>query len=179
MAAKPSSLPGCTVLHVPTLLIVTWACSIAYFDARYRRIPNVLSLGAWVLSAAVLFVHDASLTGASPSSALMGAGLGLLLTAPAYALRKLGAGDVKFLVAIGMLTSFAITLHTFLIAALLGGCMALLWLNLPAWASLVPAARLARHPGLAQWLAIPLRERRMAYGSLLSIGLLAALVTEH
>jgi prepilin peptidase CpaA len=151
------------VLHLPTWLIALWACSIAYFDARYRRIPNVLSLGAWVLGTCVLLSRHASLTGAPPASAL----------------GKLGAGDVKFMVAIGLLTSFDAAVNTFLIASLGGGLIAVLWLSLPALASTLPAHW--AHPDLmfGRWLAVPLRDRRMAFGTLLALGLLCSLWMER
>jgi prepilin peptidase CpaA len=167
------------VLHLPTWLIALWACSIAYFDARYRRIPNVLSLGAWVLGTCVLLSRHASLTGAPPASALGAAVAGFLVTWPGYALRKLGAGDVKFMVAIGLLTSFDAAVNTFLIASLGGGLIAVLWLSLPALASTLPAHW--AHPDLmfGRWLAVPLRDRRMAFGTLLALGLLCSLWMER
>lgn len=163
------------MLHYPTLLIVLWACSIAYFDARYRRIPNVLSLGAWVLGATVLLVQHSSLTGAKASSALIAAGLGLLLTLPAYLIKKLGAGDVKLLVGIGLLTSFPITMMCFFVAAMCGGLLALVWLNLPTLTSMLPLQRIPSTSGIWRWLAIPVKERRMAYGTFLALGLVVAL----
>lgn len=152
-----------------------WACSIAYFDARARRIPNILSLGGCLLGAMVLITHHASVMGAAPADALLGAGLAVALTLPAYLMKKLGAGDVKYMIAIGLLTSFKVTLHSYLIAALIAGMLALLWLSLPTACSRLPATLLRPDTALARWACIPIRERRMAFGTLLSIGLLASL----
>jgi prepilin peptidase CpaA len=160
------------------LLLALWACSIAYFDARYRRIPNVLSLGAWLVAVFVLLARHASLTGAAPFSALAAAGVGLLLTLPAYVARKLGAGDVKYMVAIGLLTSWSITLTCFVVAALCGGLVGALWLALPARLNALPGQWQARMPGVMRWAAIPLKERRVAYGALLSLGLVFGLWTD-
>jgi prepilin peptidase CpaA len=166
------------VLHLPTALLAVWVCSIAYFDARYRRIPNVLSLGAWLVAACVLLTKQTSLTGASASSALLAAGAGFAATWPAYAVRKLGAGDVKLMVAIGLLTSLSVALHTFVIAALLGGGLALLWMNAALLMSTLPPSWASASSRLGRWAAVPIKQRRMAYGSLLAVGLLGALWLE-
>lgn len=165
------------MLHYPTLLIALWACSIAYFDARYRRIPNVLSLGAWLLAAVVLLTRHTSMTGEPVSSALFAAGFGLLVTLPAYALKKLGAGDVKFLVGIGLLTSLPVTMACFLVAALCGGLLAVFWLNLPILLNTLPARWRPRSKGFGDWAGMPVQDRRMAYGTLLAFGLISALWT--
>ncbi|MFT3857966.1 MAG: A24 family peptidase [Aquabacterium sp.] len=163
------------VLHGPTLLLLLWACSIAYFDARYRRIPNVLSLGAWLLGLAVLAIHQSSLMGAPWSSALWAAGFGLLATLPAYLVRKLGAGDVKFMVAIGLLTSLPVTIRCFVVAAGCAGLMALFWLAIPHLRHALAPPWQGNGSRLARWLDVPASQRRMAFGTLLSAGLLASL----
>jgi prepilin peptidase CpaA len=152
---------------------------MAYFDARYRRIPNAMSLGAWVLGIGVLLSHQTSLTGAPASSALGAAAAGFLVTWPGYALHKLGAGDVKFMVAIGLLTSFEITLNCFVIAALLGGLMAMLWMKMPALSHMLPARWAHANSQFGRWVAIPVKERRMAYGTFLAFGLLCSLWMEN
>lgn len=164
---------------IAALLLIVWAVGVAYFDWRYRRIPNLLSLGAFCVGCAVLIFRQTSLTGAPWGTALLGGGFGLVATFPAYLLRKLGAGDVKYLVAMGLLTSFAITFKAFLIAATLGMCIAMLWLAI-AWAlPLLPKPQ-AQDPGrLARWLLIPAHDRRMAFGTLLSIGLVASLLVDR
>jgi prepilin peptidase CpaA len=119
------------------------------------------------------------LTGAPLASALGAAMAGLLATWPGYALRKLGAGDVKFMVAIGLLTSFDTTLNCFVIAALAGGLLALLWLRLPALVNVLPASWVRAGSPVGRWLVIPVKDRRMAYGTLLAIGLMCSLWMEN
>lgn len=167
------------MLQLPASLLVLWACSIAYFDARYRRIPNVLSLGAWVFAGGLLMVNNASLLGAPTSSALWGAGLGLVLTLPAYLLKRLGAGDVKFLVGIGLLTSFDTTLDCFTVAAIAGAAIAMLWLSLPWLAHYLPHRLTSPQTGLGRWMAIPTQDRRMAFGTLFALGLMTHLWMER
>src|SRR6185437_7746907 len=99
----------------------------------HRRIPNLLSLGAWVVGIGLLIFRQNSLLGAAPSSALYGAGFGLLVTYPAYLMRKLGAGDVKLMVAMGLLTSLPVTIKAFVVAAFAGAVIALIWLSVNWW----------------------------------------------
>ena len=164
-----------TTLHVPTLLLTGWACSIAYFDVRFRRIPNMLSLGAWVIATSILVAQRVSLLGAPASSALLGAGLALLLTLPGYMTRRLGAGDVKYLVAIALLTSFDTTLWCFIVAALAGGLAAVLWLNAHNAARLIPDRAKVWRTRLTQWSEATDMRSRMPFGPLLSLGLIVVL----
>jgi len=166
------------MLHLPTLLLALWACSIGYFDARYRRIPNVLSLGGCLLGTVVLLTRQASVTGSTPEDALLGAGLALLLTVPAYVAKKLGAGDVKLMIAISLLTSFQTTLNSFLVAAAIGGLLALFWLSIALLIHQLPATLSDPRTAWGRWAAIPIRSRRMAFGTLLSVGLVASLWRE-
>lgn len=69
-------------------------------DLRSRRIPNPVNAAA--LAAGLLSAWLAPLPGVSVTigGALLGCALTLLLLLPLYALRALGAGDVKLLVAV-------------------------------------------------------------------------------
>jgi prepilin peptidase CpaA len=162
------------MLHLPSLLLSVWACSIAYFDARYKRIPNVLSLSAWGVGIACLLLSQSSLLGASPGSALLAAAFGLLVTLPGYATKRLGAGDVKFMVAIGLLTTLDIAVKSFVIAALTGGLIALLWVNAHWLVGLIPK-RLMPQQYRQIFIAPAPNARHMAYGPLLALGLIVSL----
>lgn len=72
----------------------------AILDYKYHRIPNWLSFSGWFLGP-VLHLVFAGLPAASDS--LMGLGLILLLTFPLFALRWMGAGDVKLMTSVGAL----------------------------------------------------------------------------
>ena len=48
------TLPENSGAQIVTAIMIAWASAIAWFDWRQRRIPNVLTLGAWVLGGAVL-----------------------------------------------------------------------------------------------------------------------------
>lgn len=135
----------------------------------------MLSLGAWVIATLILVVQHVSLLGAPASSALLAAGLALLLTLPGYLTRRLGAGDVKYLVAIGLLTSLDTTLWCFLVAALVGGLAAMLWLNAHNAARLVPGRAKVWRTRLTQWSEATDMRSRMPLGPLLSLGLIVVL----
>jgi len=67
-------------------------------DLKWRRIPNVLTLGG---AAAALLVHLVLRGPAGVGSAAAGWAVGLALFLPVFALRGIGGGDVKLLAALG------------------------------------------------------------------------------
>ncbi|HEU4709220.1 MAG TPA: prepilin peptidase [Methylophilaceae bacterium] len=102
-------------------LVLLWALFIVFCDVKARRIPNELSLG--VLLVGLIY---AGYTGhAVLAVGWPDIGLGLLLavglTVPAYLQRWLGAGDVKLLLAIGILGGWKAVLVSFVAAGLLSG----------------------------------------------------------
>lgn len=106
-------------------ILVLVCCYIAAFwDLRERRIPNwliIAGLGAGF--AFNLFLHPL-LPGLLFS--LKGLGLALLIYAPLYLMRAMGAGDVKLMGAIGSIVGAADWFGIFLCTAILGGVAALL-----------------------------------------------------
>lgn len=102
-----------------SVLVVAVAC---VSDLRFRRIPNVLTLGA--AGAAVTF-HVASPAGLGLLFALSGWGLGLLVFLPLFALRGIGGGDVKLLAALGAWLGPSMVLWVAAFAAIAGGVFAL------------------------------------------------------
>lgn len=79
------------------LLALLLLCA-AFFDVHKHRIPNYISLSGWILApflAATIFGMDGFL------SSVYGLLLTLALTFPLYALRWMGAGDVKLMVSVG------------------------------------------------------------------------------
>ena len=122
-------------------------CGIAtWWDLRYRRIPNGLTLPALGIA---LCLHGA--TGAGPGLLLSAGGAlaaGALLL-PGYVMRFTGAGDVKLLMAVGAILSFPTALVAGLGALVFGGVL-----------GLITATRLGRlrevlgrTAGLARWAA--------------------------
>jgi prepilin peptidase CpaA len=91
-------------------------------DIRSRRIPNVLTAGAILVAIPYLMLNGGL---SSLSRGLLGAGMGLLLFFPYFALGGLGAGDVKLLAAIGMWLGPRPTLWVALFASMAGGVIAI------------------------------------------------------
>src|SRR5262245_27805373 len=105
-----------------TALILFSATTAAYFDLRWRRIPNWLVAATIVLS---LSWHSwaSGLEGLKASGAGLLVGGALLL--PLYLLKGMGAGGVKFFAAIGAAVTLGAVLAVFVFAALIAGGMAL------------------------------------------------------
>ena len=105
-----------------TALTLLSATTAAYFDLRWRRIPNWLVAATIVLS---LSWHSwiNGLDGFKASGAGLLVGGALLL--PCYLLKGMGAGAVKFFAAIGAAVTLQNILAVFVFAALIAGGMAL------------------------------------------------------
>jgi len=103
-----------------TLLAVSAAGGLA--DLRTRRIPNWLNLSGFILGIGLntFFQHGSGLR-----LALLGFGLALLIYLPLYLIRAMGAGDVKFMAAMGAIVGPENWLTLFLITAVFGGVASL------------------------------------------------------
>ena len=173
---------------VPSLLlcaVLALALSVSYFDFRERRIPNKLLVAALLFA---LAVYGWAALSAGPGTvsralmyALLGVAIGTLVLLPAYALKQVGAGDVKLIMVFGFLMGPIGAAVTLLTGALIGGIWAL-WLS---WRSaglahtlgnLKMMARSAYLSGLRnmEWDLRSAGAVRMPYGVALSAG--AALV---
>jgi prepilin peptidase CpaA len=99
------------------------ASMAAVIDVFSRRIPNWVTFAAFVTGLLI----NTSVAGASGALvALAGAALGLALLLPFYAIRAMGAGDVKLLAAVGALLGPQLLLSVALYGAMAGGVMSLL-----------------------------------------------------
>lgn len=105
-----------------TVLILLSATTAAYFDFRWRRIPNWL-VGATIAMSFVWHGWSSGWSGLWLSVAGLLVGAALLL--PLYMLKGMGAGDVKFFAAIGSAVTSRHVLSVFVFAALIAGGMAL------------------------------------------------------
>lgn len=166
------------------LLLSAWALVIGAWDVSRRRIPNALSLGAWPVAALPLVLSGHTWWGAAWQPTLWTTAAALLAGLPAYALGKLGAGDVKLMVAMALLTSPMVFAVSYATAGLLALCL----LGLHA---LRLQGTLDAHPML-QRLASRLLDARsaksastahaphvkMPFGALLCAGLIVAMFTK-
>ena len=111
-------------------LLLALVLGAAVYDIRYRRIPNWLTVGG-VLSGLILnsFLYQ----GISPVVfgfsglffALKGMILGFAVYVFLYALRAMGAGDVKLMAAVGAIVGWENWFGIFLVTAVVGGIMSL------------------------------------------------------
>lgn len=115
-------------MSVTLAAMMVWLAITTMTDLIERRIPNLLSIGAFVIAILVMLAEGKSAGGGSVSSALLAAGLAILLTLPAYIGGILGAGDVKLAVSMGFLSDVATLGEGFVIGSLLAGLWAGLWL---------------------------------------------------
>lgn len=90
-------------------------------DIRLRKIPNHI-----VVAGALIGVASSVLPGAiGPAQSLGGLGLGLAMLLPMYALRVMGAGDVKLMAAAGAFLGVPATFFAALLSFIAGGVLAL------------------------------------------------------
>jgi prepilin peptidase CpaA len=94
----------------------------AIFDFRTRRIPNWLNVGGVVLGLISNFAFS-GMHGLQLSA--LGMLLALLIYLPLYAIRGMGAGDVKLMAAVGAIAGPENWLYIFVVTALLGGLVSL------------------------------------------------------
>jgi len=97
-----------------------------YYDYRYQRIPNALSLGGFVVGIA-LAAADAS-HGITLTNAVLGGLLGLILFMPFHVAGKMGAGDVKMLAMSGTFLGPFGVLYASVFTLIAGAVLAIIWI---------------------------------------------------
>lgn len=102
-------------------VFIPLAIAIAYYDVRYRRIPNPFVLGTLVSGLAVNTII-AGLPGLSAS--VTGCLLAFILMFMLHIFGAMGAGDVKLFASIGAVIGVHLVLPTFLVVVLTGGVLA-------------------------------------------------------
>jgi prepilin peptidase CpaA len=105
-----------------TILLISLAIIIGYYDVRYRRIPNPFVVATFLAGVAMNAIFG-GLQGAYTS--LAGCGLAFVLMFMLHIFGAMGAGDVKLFAAIGAVTGAHLVLPTFLVVVLTGGLLAI------------------------------------------------------
>jgi prepilin peptidase CpaA len=100
----------------------TLAGAACWFDVRTRRIPNALTFPAAALGLTAAAVADG---GSGLVSSAVGLFIGVLLFFPLFALRGLGAGDVKLMGALGAWVGATVVLGVAFYTTLAGGVLAI------------------------------------------------------
>lgn len=106
------------------LFLLIWFAVCADQDARCRRVSNWLTFGGALFALIYLLSTGASWLDVPMAQVGWGVAVALLLTLPGYALNRLGAGDVKLLVALALASGHLYILGTFIGA----GVTSLAWL---------------------------------------------------
>jgi prepilin peptidase CpaA len=106
------------------MVLIVLLMAAAVFDVLYRRIPNWLTVSGVLLGIALnAFIGPPE---AGLVFSLAGLAVGFGIYAVLYALRAMGAGDVKLMAAVGALVGYQRWFGIFFITALIGGVMALI-----------------------------------------------------
>lgn len=142
-------------------------------DFRERRIPNRLVLLLLVAGLGYTALAAPARAGLLGALAAMAGGFALWL--PFYALRMLGAGDVKFFAAGAAWLAPAQMLHAAFYTALAGGLLSVLWLVLEHGTvfGLARSLQVARQPAAAMGGSHVRGEsrRHIPYGIAMAVGL--------
>ena len=146
-------------------------------DIRTRRIPNALTAAMAGLG---IGLAASGVSGVSPVASALGFAIGLVLMLPGHALGATGAGDVKFMAAVGAIVGPALVIKAFLFTAVAGGVLALAVAlrRRRLAATLAGTARMISAPsGAKQEIASAGSSSRFAYGPAIAVGsVLAALL---
>lgn len=114
------SLPARGIEVVLLALVI----AAAVYDVRYRRIPNWLSLLGVVIGLGLNAFLYQGWPGLRLGLAGMAIGFGIYFVL--YAIRAMGAGDVKLMAGIGAMVGWQNWFGIFVLTAMLGGLAALL-----------------------------------------------------
>lgn len=173
---EASLFAGSTVSVVGFVIFATLLLCACVSDVQHRRIPNsvagLLAVTGMAYSAAASAKPGHALIGS-----LSGLLLGLALWLPLYAVRWLGAGDVKLFAAAGAWLGPARTLDGALIGALAGGVLAVGWMLFAYGVNgtAATAAIAIANPRKIVNHGLDVRSRRaIPYGVALAIGALTA-----
>lgn len=102
--------------------LVVVVLGAAWLDLRSRRIPNLLTVSAFL--AALLLRVPMGWSGVADG--LLAAGIAFALALPVFALGGLGGGDVKLLAAVGAFLGVDRLWGALFVAVLVGGALAII-----------------------------------------------------
>lgn len=150
------------------LIVLIWSAVCAGYDLKFRRLPNLLTLGAHIPAIGVLIWTGQGLLGSDAKSCLIAWCLAIVLTLPAYIVKWLGAGDVKLLSAIALVGGFKIMAFSYVIAALLSVMSLLAAHFLP---------QLLRQDSVSATSSLPSLAYKIPFGTFLATGLILTVVS--
>lgn len=109
-------------MRLQVALLFIFVLAATWWDLRQRRIPNWLTLAAFIAGIGLHAVADGS---AGFVASVLGAGVGAIPFALLYWLGGMGAGDVKLMAGVGALFAFPAAAQALFCIALAGGLLAL------------------------------------------------------
>ncbi|OLF55703.1 prepilin peptidase [Pseudomonas chlororaphis] len=154
-----------------TLLVFGWLTACAVQDISQRRIANLLTLGVAALALAYLLLSGSTWWGARAAEGGWALLLALVFTLPGYVLGRMGAGDVKLMAALGLLTDPLHVLGTFIGA----GATSLLWFLL------IPRGWVYIGQGLRTHLRYldPQQSKKYAFAPFVLLGMVLTVLLIH
>jgi prepilin peptidase CpaA len=105
-------------------VFLVWAALVAVKDIRFRRVPNTL-VAAGLIAAWIAAIFNFNPFGVFPKQALAGMLIGLVGLFPFFALRVMGAADVKVFAVLGAWCGVHALLWLWVVASLAAGAHAL------------------------------------------------------
>ncbi|HHA2897525.1 TPA: prepilin peptidase [Stenotrophomonas maltophilia] len=103
------------------LLAIGVCLRIAISDLYARRVPNAWLLSASIIAIALIIAGQFSTPRQPWPAHAAGAALGLVALLPFYAIRWMGAGDVKFFAVLGLMLGWKALLPIWIVASLAAG----------------------------------------------------------
>ncbi|MXN73426.1 prepilin peptidase [Burkholderia sp. 4701] len=116
-------------LLISTGIFFAWATLVALGDIRFRRVPNALVLAGLIAGVASAFAH-ANPFGIFPKHALIGMLVGMASLFPFFALRVMGAADVKVFAVLGAWCGMHALFWFWVVASVAAGVHALALMTL-------------------------------------------------
>lgn len=159
-----------TPFYMAAVVIGVWSFACGVYDLTHRRLPNFLTLGMHLLGLAMLVIAGHGFLEASVASCLLAWGVALALTLPAYAINWLGAGDVKFLAAIGLITGIEFLLITYVLAGLMAGLVILYGISIQRYLPYINLHLSAFNLHLPNVLIT--HGKKLPFGSLIAAGVI-------
>jgi prepilin peptidase CpaA len=152
-------------------VLLIWLTLCAAQDVRERHIANGLTLGAGGLALTYLLWTGTTWLGAEAVQGGWALLLALAFTLPGYALKRLGAGDVKLMATLGLATDGMHLLGGFIGAGLASAF----------WLLLAPRLWLYMGQGLRERLRYlgPGTSRKQPFAPFVLVGMLLTLVWMH